>query len=198
MRVDVDAWGVDLLSLSGHKVYGPKGVGALYVREGTPIAPLMTGGGQERALRPGTIPVPWVVGFGAACEVADHAVEEDAGRMADLGERFIRGLRQAGVAVRLFGHPTRRIAGSLSLGMSGVQADVLVREAAPQVAIATGSACASATARPSHVLLALGLDAEEADTAVRVSLGRFTTEANVDLATEVIGAIVREWAPCVV
>ena len=193
--MDVDAWGVDLMSISSHKVYGPKGVGALFVRAGTPIAPIITGGGQEKALRPGTIPVPLVAGFAAACELARREAEEDGRRMATLAEQLVASLKAGGVAVQLFGHRTRRIPGSLSLGLSGVSADVVVREAAPAVATSTGSACASATSSPSRVLLALGLAPEVADTAVRISLGRFTTEADIAAAARVIAAIVREWAP---
>ena len=192
--IDVDAWGVDLMSFSSHKVYGPKGMGALFVRKRTPIAAIMTGGGQEGELRPGTIPVPLVAGFGAACDIALLESEEDGRRMKTLAELFVTEVRAGGVAVQLFGHRTRRIPGSLSVGLSGVPADVVVREAAPAVAIATGSACASGTSSPSHVLLALGLAPEVADTAVRISLGRFTTEAEIAVAAKAIVAIVREWA----
>jgi len=194
VSIDVDAWGVDLMSISAHKVYGPKGVGALFIRTGTPIAPILTGGGQERALRPGTIPVPLVAGFGAACEIALRETEEDGRRMAALSEQFVAALEARGISVQFFGHPTRRIPGSLSLGLSGVSSDTVVREAAPAVAISTGSACASATSTPSHVLVALGLAPEVADTAVRISVGRFTTEADISTAAEVIAPIVQEWA----
>lgn len=194
ISMDVDKWGVDLMSISAHKVYGPKGVGALFVRTGTPVAPILTGGGQEKALRPGTIPVPLVAGFGAACELALREAEEDGRRMAALAEQFVAALKDCGISVQLFGHPTRRIPGSLSLGLSGVSADTVVREAAPAVAISTGSACASATSTPSHVLVALGLAPEVADTAVRVSVGRFTTEADIATAAGVIAPIVQEWA----
>lgn len=194
ISMDVDKWGVDLMSISAHKVYGPKGVGALFVRTGTPVAPILTGGGQEKALRPGTIPVPLVAGFGAACELALREAEEDGRRMAALAEQLVAALTDCGISVQLFGHPTRRIPGSLSLGLSGVSADTVVREAAPAVAISTGSACASATSTPSHVLVALGLAPEVADTAVRVSVGRFTTEADIATAAGVIAPIVQEWA----
>ena len=194
ISMDVDKWGVDLMSISAHKVYGPKGVGALFVRTGTPVAPILTGGGQEKALRPGTIPVPLVAGFGAACELALREAEEDGRRMAALAEQLVAALKDCGISVQLFGHPTRRIPGSLSLGLSGVSADTVVREAAPAVAISTGSACASATSTPSHVLVALGLAPEVADTAVRVSVGRFTTEADIATAAGVIAPIVQEWA----
>ncbi len=194
VNVDVDAWGVDLMSISAHKVYGPKGVGALYVRKGTAIAPMLTGGGQEGALRPGTVPVPLVAGFGTACELALREADEDGRRMANLAEQFVAALRGSGISVQVFGHPTRRLPGSLSLGLSGVSADAIVREAAPEVAISTGSACASGTSSPSHVLVALGLAPEVADTAVRISVGRFTTEADIATAAAVIAAIVQEWA----
>ena len=195
ISIDVDAWGVDLVSISAHKVYGPKGVGALFVRTGTPIAPILTGGGQEKALRPGTVPVPLVVGFGVACQLALQEVQVDGRRMTTLAEQLIAALKGRGVSVQLFGHPTRRVPGSLCLGLSGVSAEVVVREAAPSVAISTGSACASATSTPSRVLVALGLAPEVADTAVRISMGRFTTEVDIATAAEVIAAIVREWAP---
>ena len=194
ISIDVDEWGVDLMSISAHKVYGPKGVGALFVRTGTPVAPILTGGGQEKALRPGTIPVPLVAGFGAACQFALRETEEDGQRMAALAEQFVAALKACGISVQLFGHPTRRIPGSLSLGLSGVSADTVVREAAPAVAISTGSACASATSTPSHVVVALGLAPEVADTAVRISVGRFTTEADIATAAGVIAPIVQEWA----
>ena len=193
--IDVDAWGVDLLSLSAHKVYGPKGIGALFVRSGVPIEPIATGGGQEHGLRPGTVPAPLAVGFGEACLVASEQWEEDANRMLQLAERLRYGIGQACAGVRFFGHLQLRLPGSLSLGFPGVRADEVIEAVSDRIAISTGSACASGTAEPSRVLLALGLGPEVAATGVRVSVGRFTRDGEVDTAIAAlldIGSLVSE------
>ena len=189
LAIDVDAWDVDLLSLSGHKVYGPKGIGALYVRSGVNLKPMIRGGGQERGLRGGTLPTALIAGFGTACEMAAENEEQDRCRMASLCARLYRRLREAHPELRLFGHPTRRVAGNLNIGFPCVPADKLIRSTAAQIAISTGSACSSASSEPSHVLLALGLDPDIAATSVRISLGRFTTEADVDQAIETLSGI---------
>ena len=180
--IDVDAWGVDLLSLSAHKVYGPKGIGALFARSGVQIEPIVTGGGQEHGLRPGTVPAPLAVGFGEACRVASEQWEEDAGRMSQLAERLRYGIQNACPNVQIFGHPERRLPGSLSVGFPGVTADEVIDSVSDRIAISTGSACSSGTAEPSRVLLSLGLAPDIAATGVRVSLGRFTCEAEIDTA----------------
>ena len=184
LTIDVDAWGVDLLSISGHKVYGPKGVGALYVRSGVDLKPMIAGGGQENGLRGGTLPTASVVGLGTACKLATETQDRDGCRMAALCRRLYGRLLEAHPRIRLFGHPTRRVAGNLNIGLPGVPADELIRNTAAHIAISTGSACSSASSEPSHVLLALGLDPETAATSVRISLGRFTTEADIDKASE--------------
>lgn len=184
ISIDVDAWGVDLLSLSAHKVYGPKGIGALFVREGVSIQPILTGGGQEQGLRPGTVPAPLSVGFGVACRVASHQWRDDANRMSRLAQRLKTGIRRACPEIRLFGHPERRLPGSLSIGFPGVPAETVIDIVSPRIAISTGSACSSGTAEPSKVLLALGLHPEIAATGVRISLGRFTEEAEIDSAID--------------
>ena len=186
LAIDVDAWDVDLLSLSGHKVYGPKGVGALYVRSGVDLKPMISGGGQERGLRGGTLPTALIVGLGTACKLATENQDGDGCRMAALGRRLYGRLLEAYPQLRLFGHPTRRVAGNLNIGLPGVPADELIRNTAAHIAISTGSACSSASSEPSHVLLALGLDSETAATSVRISLGRFTTEADIDRAIETL------------
>ena len=184
--IDVDLWGVDLLSLSAHKVYGPKGIGSLYVRSGVPIEPIATGGGQEHGLRPGTVPAPLAVGFGTACQLASKLWQEDALQMSSLALRLVTSVQQECPDVRIFGHRERRLPGSLSMGFPGLLADQVIDMVSDRVAISTGSACSSGTAEPSRVLLALGLDPEIAATGVRISLGRFTRDEDVDIA---IGAL---------
>lgn len=182
ISIDVDAWGVDLLSLSSHKVYGPKGIGALFVRTGVRVEPIVTGGGQEQGLRPGTVPAPLTVGFGEACRLASEEVEEDVGRMSQLAERLRYGIQNVCPNVRIFGDLRRRLPGSFSLGFPGVTADEVIDTVSDRIAISTGSACSSGTAEPSRVLLSLGLSPEIAATGVRVSLGRFTCDEEIDTA----------------
>ena len=186
MKIDVDTWNVDLLSLSAHKVYGPKGVGSLFVRSGVRIEPIITGGAQEYGLRPGTIPTPLVVGFGEACSLADRQEKPDRIRMNKLTQILETGLRKVCQDLFIFGHIEKRIAGNLNIGFPGIEADNLVHVVANQIAISTGSACASAKAEPSRVLLALGLKPEIAATGIRISLGRFTTDQDIETAVAVL------------
>ena len=180
--IDVDAWGVDLLSLSSHKVYGPKGVGALYVRSGVQLKPIITGGSQESGRRGGTLPTALIVGFGTACELASQRLEEDRARIEALTERLYTCLREAHPGLRLFGHAKRRVAGNLNIGFPGVPAEEVIRSTSKHIALSSGSACSSATSEPSKVLLALGLDDDTAATGLRISLGRFTTDEDVETA----------------
>ena len=182
LPIDVDDWNVDLLSLSGHKIYGPKGVGALYVRSGVELKPIITGGAQERGLRGGTLPTALIAGLGAACELAAEKQEEDRERIDALTARLYRHLREAYPRLRLFGHEHRRVAGNLNIGIPGIAAEEVIRNTAERIAVSTGSACSSATSEPSRVLLALGLDADTAATGFRISLGRFNTVEEVDKA----------------
>ena len=184
IKIDVGKLGVDLLSLSAHKVYGPNGIGVLYVRNrpDLKLVPTATGGHQERGIRPGTVPVPLAVGMGSACAYADDQVENDAKRISHLGRRLLQNLRTEFPRLMLFGHPERRVPGNLNLGLPGVLGETLVESVSGQVAISTGAACASGSPEPSHVLIALGLDPEIAATGVRISLGRFTTEEEIDAA----------------
>ncbi len=189
LPIDVDAWGVDLLSISGHKVYGPKGVGALYVRSGVDLKPMISGGGQERGLRSGTLSTALIVGLGTACELATENQHRDGCRMLDYCRHLYESLLHAEPHLYLFGHPKRRVAGNLNVGFPGIPADALIRNVAPRIAMSTGSACSSTSSQPSHVLLALGLDTETAATSFRISLGRFTTESEIEQAIEILGAI---------
>ena len=180
--IDVDAWKVDLLSLSSHKVYGPKGVGALFVRSGVRIKPLITGGSQERGLRGGTLSPALVAGFGMACELALTNQDEDCSRMKALTERLYDCLCNACPHMRLFGHAERRVVGNLNVGFPGIPAEEIIGNISERIAVSTGSACASSTLEPSRVLLALGLDPGTATTGIRISLGRFTTDEDIDIA----------------
>ncbi len=191
MQVDVEQLGVDLLSMSGHKVYGPKGIGALFVRarHDLRVEPLTTGGAQERGLRPGTVPAPLAVGLGAACRIAAQEWRSDTSRIGALSERLLTCLRAACPALRLFGPRRERGAGSLNVGFPGLSSEEVIACVADRIAISTGSACSSATAEPSKVLLALGLDPDVAATGVRISLGRFTTDDDVREACRVLSAL---------
>jgi cysteine desulfurase len=188
LEIDVRELGPDLMSLSAHKVYGPKGVGALWVRRGSPhlrLEPLLYGGGHERGLRSGTLPVPLCVGFGCACEIARESHEEDARRQARLSERLWKRLSTELAAVELNGDAVKRIPGNLNVSFLGVEGEALL-VALPDVALSAGSACTSSTREPSHVLRALGLGEERALSSLRFGIGRATSEAEIDLAAELV------------
>ena len=191
MRVDVEQLGVDMLSMSAHKMYGPNGIGALFVRNRPDLTlePLTTGGAQEHGLRPGTVPVPLAVGFGEACRIAAREWRSDATRIRGLTERLLTGLRDACPGLNLFGPCRERIPGSLNVGFPGLSAEEVIAGVSDRIAISTGSACSSATAEPSKVLLALKLGPEAAASGVRISLGRFTTEDDVREACRVLTAL---------
>jgi cysteine desulfurase len=190
--IGVDAMAIDLLSISGHKIYGPKGVGALYVRRRprARLAPLLDGGGQERGLRSGTLPTPLIVGLGEAADLAAREMTEEARRLLALRERFLAGIRSAVPSVRLNGDPVRRLPGSLNLTFPGIGALELM-EACPGLALSTGSACTAAEIEPSYVLRALGLSDQDGRSSLRVGLGRFTGERDVDFAVDALSAAVR-------
>ncbi|MCS6854602.1 MAG: aminotransferase class V-fold PLP-dependent enzyme [Elioraea sp.] len=179
----VEALGVDLVSLSAHKMYGPKGVGALYVRRRPRVrlAPLFSGGGQERGLRSGTLPAPLIVGFGEAARIARAEMVEEAERLAALRERLWSRLAAAIPGLRLNGHPSRRLAGNLNLTFPAARAADLIARC-PELCLSTGSACSSAEIEPSYVLRAIGLSAEEAGRTLRIGLGRSTSPADIDHA----------------
>lgn len=179
---DVEALGVDLASFCAHKLYGPKGIGALYVRERRPrirLEPLLHGGGHERGRRSGTLPVPLIVGFARAVELCLEDLEQEAARQTALRERLWQGLRAGAGEVRLNGDPQQRLPGNLNVCFPGLEADALM-SALKDVALSSGSACASASGEPSHVLRALGLTAAEARASLRFGLGRGTSAAQID------------------
>lgn len=184
--IDVDELGVDLLSLSAHKVYGPNGVGALYIRSRLDlrIEPLMTGGAQERGFRPGTVATPLVVGMGAACAIAGRQLAEDAPRIRRLTAQLLAELKADFPQLQTFGSWESRIPGNLSLGLPGILGEQWVAAVSDEIAISTGAACATGSLEPSHVLMALGLDPETAASGVRISLGRYTTDDEIAVARQ--------------
>jgi cysteine desulfurase len=183
IALDVEALGVGLLSLSAHKMHGPPGIGALYVRRSLAgrLAPLLRGGGQQHGMRPGTVPTALAVGFGAACAIARAEREADARRVSGLRDRLLGLLRAEIPGLALNGHPERRLPGNLSVRLPGVPADDLL-DALPDLSLSTGSACASARREPSRVLAAIGLGPVEAAETVRIGLGRATTAEEVGRA----------------
>ncbi len=187
-KIPLDVAGIDLLSLSGHKLYGPKGVGALYVRRRPRVrlAPLFSGGGQERGMRPGTLPTPLIVGFGAACRFAAAEMAGDETRIAALRQRLLDALS---TPVALNGSSQHRVAGNLNLTFEAPALDMLARM--PDLCVSTGSACSSAAIEPSYVLRALGLDDDAARRTLRIGLGRFTSPADVDFAARSLSEAAR-------
>jgi cysteine desulfurase len=198
--VDVERDGIDLLAMSGHKLYGPKGVGALYVRAKGPrvrLTPIIDGGGHERGMRSGTLNVPGIVGFGAACEIAGKEMELEAARMRSLRDKLQAGLFERLDEVYLNGHPTERLPGNLNVSFAYVEGESLLMGIS-DVAVSSGSACTSATLEPSYVIRALGTNEELAHSSIRFGVGRFNTEEEVDFVTERVSREVkrlREMSP---
>jgi cysteine desulfurase len=181
--VDVEAMGVDLLSVTAHMMYGPKGVGALYVRRKNPrvrIAAMMDGGGHERGMRSGTLPVPLVVGFGKAAEICREAMSEEGKRLAALRDRLQDLILSKVDEAYLNGSPDRRLPHNLNISFAYVEGESVLMGLNREVALSSGSACTSATLEPSYVISALGVDAELAHSSIRFGLHRFTTEEEVD------------------
>lgn len=184
LPIDVAELGVDLMSLSAHKAYGPKGMGALYIRRGLEVRPkpLLHGGGQEGGLRAGTLPTPLCVGFGEACRILaeERALEVD--RICTLRDRLLMGLRATVPGTGVNGTLEGRHPGNLNLRFLNIDASLLLQNLHPNVAASTGSACTSGEQEPSHVLRAIGLSPQDANASIRLSIGRFTTEEDVDRA----------------
>lgn len=191
LSIDVEEMGIDLLSLSAHKIYGPKGVGALYVRRTEPrvrLEAIIDGGGHERGMRSGTLPVPMVVGFGKACSLCSEEMTGEAKRLHSLRNRLRDGIQAGLEEVSLNGHPTERLPGNLNLSFAGIDGSALMMSL-KQIALSSGSACTSASVEPSYVLRALGVPDTLAQGSIRFGLGRFTTEEEI---AYVIEAVVRE------
>ena len=189
--VDVERGAIDLLSLTAHKLYGPKGAGALYVRSRAPrvrLTPVIDGGGHERGMRSGTLNVPGIVGLGAACELAGREMSDETRRLTDLRHRLQAEIFERLDDVILNGHPTERLPGNLNLSFAYVEGESLLMGIS-DIAVSSGSACTSATLEPSYVIRALGTDEELAHSSIRFGLGRFNTEEEVDY---VAGRVAKE------
>lgn len=187
LPVKVDELGCDLLSVSAHKLYGPKGVGALYIRAGTPLQPLMVGGGQERERRAGTENVAGIVGFAKAVEIAEARREEDARRLTALRDWFIAQVQERIPDTILTGHPVQRLPGNAHCRFVGAPADsLLIALDRAGIAASSGAACSAGSLEPSHVLLALGWDEEAAQQGIRFTLGRHTTHEELGYVVEVL------------
>ena len=182
---------VDLLSMSAHKLYGPKGVGALYIRKGTRIAPFMHGGGQERGRRSSTENVPGIVGFGKAAAIALSRLDSESQQLIGLRDRLIEGIKGRINRVKLNGHPTQRLPNNVNFTIQFIEGEAMLLNLDLQgIAASTGSACSSGDLHPSHVLLALGLPHEDAHSSLRFTLGRSTTEDDINRVLEVLPPIV--------
>ncbi len=198
--VDVQEMGIDLMSFSAHKLYGPKGVGALYVRKKAPrvrLAPLIDGGGHERGMRSGTLPIPLIVGFGKACELCEQEMATESVRLAAMRDRLQAGIMKELEEVYLNGHPTERLPHNLNISFAYVEGESLLM-GVKEIALSSGSACTSATLEPSYVLRALGVGSDLAHSSIRFGLGRFNTEEEVDYTSKRIIEIVsklREMSP---
>jgi cysteine desulfurase len=199
--VDVEAMGIDLLSCTAHLLYGPKGVGALYVRRKGPrvrLAPLIDGGGHERGMRSGTLPVPLIVGFGKAAEICREGMTEEGARLGALRDRLQDMILSKVDEAFLNGHPERRLPGNLNISFSYVEGESILMGLNKEAALSSGSACTSSTLEPSYVIAAIGASSELAHSSIRFSLHRFNTENEVEFVgkrtVEVIGRL-REMSP---
>jgi cysteine desulfurase len=198
--VDVQAMGIDVMAFSAHKIYGPKGVGALYVRRRNPrvrLAAQMDGGGHERGMRSGTLPVPLIVGFGEACRIAGDVMPTESLRLAAMRDRLHAGITKGLDEVYLNGHPTQRLPHNLNVSFAYVEGEAMLM-GLKDIALSSGSACTSATLEPSYVLRSLGVGSDLAHSSIRFGLGRFNTNEEIDFVIErVIQAVtkLREMSP---
>jgi len=192
---EVDRLGVDLLSIAGHKVYAPKGVGALYIRDGVKLSNLMHGAGQEAGARPGTENVLEIVGLGKACEIAKRDLESNRLHMQQMHDRLFEGIKKECAPVRLNGHPDQRLPNTLSLSLLDLEANRILDQIGPRVAAAAGAACHSDTVEVSQVLIAMAVPIEWAKGTLRLTTGRMTTEADIDTAVRIIGEAVKKLRP---
>jgi cysteine desulfurase len=183
--LDVDKLNIDLMSISGHKIYGPKGVGAMYIRRKPRVRmePLINGGGQERGLRSGTLPPHLVIGLGEACAICEKEMEDDKRWITYLRDKFYNRVSKSLTHIVLNGDAEQRYYGNLNISFAGVEGESLLM-AMKDVAISSGSACTSASLEPSYVLRALGCDEDMAHTSMRFGIGRFTTEEEIDFAAD--------------
>ncbi len=194
ISVDVQALHLDLASLSAHKIYGPKGIGALYVRKQNPrvrLASQIHGGGHERALRSGTLNVPGIVGFGAAAKIAQDEINVESTRILQLREKLRRGIEKIG-EVYVNGSLKHRIPGNLNVSFGGIEGETFLNELCEKMAVSSGSACTSATLEPSYVLKALGAREDRIHTSVRFGIGRLNTDEEIDFAIQYVTEVVQK------
>ena len=192
--INVDDMGIDLLSISAHKFYGPKGIGGLYIRRKDPrvqLQPIMFGGGHERGIRSGTLPVPNIVGMGRACDLAADVMNEENLKITTLRDALLQGIRDKNPNALVNGSMEYRVAGNLNMSFPGVNNEAIIA-AIPEIAISSGSACTTSTMEPSHVLLALGMSKEEAYSSLRFGIGRFNTEQDIQIAVKSINGCMKK------
>lgn len=193
LPIDVNEMNIDLLSASGHKLYAPKGIGCLYLRKGTKIAPMFFGGSQERKRRPGTVNAPGIVGFGLAAELAGKEMEEEIAKLTALRDKLIDGILERIPDVKLNGHRTQRLPGHVNFSFRYIEGEsLLLMLDMKGIGASSGSACTSGSLDPSHVLLAMGLPHEVAHGSLRMTLGRDNTEEDIDYVLEVLPEIVEK------
>eukprot|EP00484_Ammonia_sp_Unknown_P002696 CAMPEP_0197055510 /NCGR_PEP_ID=MMETSP1384-20130603/67019_1 /TAXON_ID=29189 /ORGANISM="Ammonia sp." /LENGTH=381 /DNA_ID=CAMNT_0042489113 /DNA_START=356 /DNA_END=1501 /DNA_ORIENTATION=+ len=185
LPIDVNEMNIDLMSMSGHKIYGPKGIGAMYIRRRprVQLKPIINGGGQERGLRSGTLPAPLCIGFGRACEIAMECMAEDHQHVKRLSERLQRGITSELEEIVLNGDPNSRYPGNLNLSIAFVEGESLIM-GLKNVCVSSGSACTSASLEPSYVLRGIGVSEDLAHTSIRFGIGRFTTEEEIDFTVK--------------
>ena len=192
--INVDDMGIDLLSISAHKFYGPKGIGGLYIRRKDPrvrVHPIMFGGGHERGIRSGTLPVPNIVGMGRACDLAADVMNEENLKITTLRDALLQGIRDKNPNALVNGSMEYRLAGNLNMSFPGVNNEAIIA-AIPEIAISSGSACTTSTMEPSHVLLALGMSKEEVYSSLRFGIGRFNTEQDIQIAVKSINGCMKK------
>ena len=198
--VNVQEMGIDLMSFSSHKIYGPKGIGALYVRRRNPrvrLAPMIHGGGHERGIRSGTLPVPLVVGFGKACELCEELMPEESKRMVYLRDKLKDGLTKSLEEAHVNGHLTERLPNNMNISFAYVEGESVLM-GLKEIALSSGSACTSASLEPSYVLRAIGVGSDLAHSSIRFGLGRFNTEEEVDYTIKQVNETInrlREMSP---
>jgi len=186
--IDVKKTAIDMLSFSGHKIYGPKGIGGLFIRRRMPkikIQPLVNGGEQEDGLRSGTLNVPGIMGLGAACALSEKVITKESKHLFSLSERMIKNLSVIN-GVSFNNHPTERLPGTLNFSIDSINAELLLSHISDRVALSSGSACSSSKTKPSHVLKGIGLSDSMARSTIRVSIGRFNTKDEIDYASEML------------
>jgi cysteine desulfurase len=189
--IDVNKMNVDLLSVSSHKMYGPKGAACLYVRKGTMIEPILHGGGQESGLRSSTVNVPAIVGFAAACKIAKKEMKKEGMRVIKLRDKLIKGILSEIPGSHLNGHPKNRLPNNANFWFKGVEGEsIIIQLDLLGIAASTGSACSSVKLEPSHVLMAIGLKHEQAHGSLRLTLGRWTKESEIDYLLKVLPRII--------